>query len=313
MSEEVVIETQDLGKVYTDFWGRPRNRALSHLSLRVFRGEVFGLLGPNGSGKTTTMKILLGLLFPTEGKATVLGKDPLDVHVKERIGFLPEESYLYRFLNAVETLHFYGKLFGIPSGERSRRVDELIRALGLWDARKRPLREYSKGMARRIGIAQALINDPEVIFLDEPTSGLDPLISRQIKDLILDLKRRGKTILLSSHLLADVEDVCDRIAILHEGKLERAGPVRELLTVRDTILYSVKDLSPDQQRELEKRMAEWVAHYGGSLDGVEHPTETLEALFLKTIGRSTASGSEPSKAGRRPGPEVPETTQADPP
>src|SRR3972149_9300495 len=218
MAGETVIETRALSKVYRDFWGRQKVRALKALDLEIKQGEVFGLLGPNGSGKTTTIKLLLGLLFPTEGQALVFGKDATDVGKNERIGYLPEESYLYRFLNAEETLDFYGRLFSMPSEVRRQRVSELIHLVGLDRARKRPLKEYSKGMTRRIGLAQALINEPELILLDEPTSGLAPIGTREMKDMILRLRDQGTTVVMCSHLLADVQDVCDRIAILHQGE-----------------------------------------------------------------------------------------------
>ena len=240
MSEETVLQTRALSKVYRDFWGRQKVRALKALDLEIHRGEIFGLLGPNGSGKTTTIKLLLGLLFPTEGEALVFGKPATDVAKNERIGYLPEESYLYRFLNAEETLDFYGRLFDMPAEVREQRVDELIELVGLDKARKRQLQEYSKGMTRRIGLAQALINDPELILLDEPTSGLDPIGTREMKDLILRLKDEGKTIVMCSHLLADVQDVCDRIAILHQGELKELGRVDELLTVADVTQIRAK-------------------------------------------------------------------------
>jgi len=206
-SSEVVIETRNLSKVYRDFWGRSKKVALRPLDLEIRRGEIFGLLGPNGSGKTTTLKLLLGLIFPTSGEAFVFGKPATDVSKNGRIGYLPEESYLYKFLDAEETLDFYGRLFGLPPEERARRAAALIEMVGLTHDRTRQLREYSKGMTRRIGVAQALINDPELVLLDEPTSGLDPIGTREMKDLIIDLKKRGKTVIMCSHLLADVEDV----------------------------------------------------------------------------------------------------------
>ena len=279
-AQDVVVETLDLVKDYTDFWGIARNRAVDGVSLRVRRGEIFGLLGPNGSGKTTTLKILLGLLFPTSGTALVLGRDPLDVGTKERIGFLPEESYLYRFLNAEETLDFYGRLFRLPRAVRKQRINELLELVGLTHVRTRAVRQFSKGMARRVGFAQALINDPEVIFLDEPTSGLDPIVSRQFKDLILELKRRGKTVVMSSHLLADIEDVCDRIAILHEGKLRRLGTCQELLRIPDILQVNLKGYPEEAVTELSR----FVEQKGGSVAAVTHPSQTLENLFLKTIG-----------------------------
>src|ERR1700742_5133272 len=231
MAGETVIETRALSKVYRDFWGRPKVRALKALDLEIKQGEIFGLLGPNGSGKTTTIKLLLGLLFPTEGQALIFGKDATDVSKNQRIGYLPEETYLYRFLNAEETLDFYGRLFDIPYDQLQERIDSLIKTVGLDRARKRQLKEYSKGMTRRIGLAQSLINDPELILLDEPTSGLDPIGTREMKNLILDLRNQGKTVVLCSHLLADVQDVCDRIAILHQGELKVLGSVKELVSI----------------------------------------------------------------------------------
>src|SRR5262245_58058401 len=205
---EAAVHTEKLTKIYKDFWGRDKVTALDGLDLTIQRGEVFGLLGPNGSGKSTAIKLLLGLIFPTRGTAQVLGAPAGSTYINEKIGFLPEESYLYRFLNGEETLKFYGRLFKIPSKDLKKRVPALLDIVGLDEkARKRKLREYSKGMARRIGLAQALINNPELIMLDEPTTGLDPIGTREMKDLILDLKKQGKTVLLCSHLLADVQDV----------------------------------------------------------------------------------------------------------
>src|SRR5215218_3797011 len=229
MAHDVVVETRSLTKVYRDFWGRKKKTALNALDLKIHKGEIFGLLGPNGSGKTTTIKLLLGLLFPTSGEGFVFGEPAAKVEKNERIGYLPEESYLYRFLNAEETLDFYGRLFNIPGDVRRKRSAELIDMVGLSTDKKRILKEYSKGMRQRIGLAQALINDPELVILDEPTSGLDPLGTRWMKDLILDLRNKGKTILMCSHRLEDVQDVCDRIAILNEGELQAYGDVRTLL------------------------------------------------------------------------------------
>src|SRR5262245_12213438 len=200
MADETVIETRALSKTYRDFWGRPKVRALKALDLEIKQGEIFGLLGPNGSGKTTTIKLILGLLFPSDGRVLVLGKDATDVSKNQRIGYLPEESYLYRFLNAEETLEFYGRLFDMPHDVLQRRIDELIDLVRLGPARKRQLKEYSKGMTRRIGLAQALINEPDLILLDEPTSGLDPIGTREMKDMILQLREQGKTVVMCSHL-----------------------------------------------------------------------------------------------------------------
>ena len=282
MAHEAVIEAQNLTKIYRDFWGRQKVRALKALDLQVYRGEIFGLLGPNGSGKTTTIKLLLGLLFPTEGQAFVFGKPAGEVSKNERIGYLPEETYLYRFLNAEETLDFYGRLFSISRAVRRRRAQELIEMVGLTGAKKRQLKEYSKGMTRRIGLAQALINDPELILLDEPTTGLDPIGTREMKDLILHLKGQGKTVVMFSHLLADVQNVCDRIAILHRGELKELGAVSQLLTVQDIVQIKARNVNADFQKDLEAL----VRKHGGELVSVEHPTTTLEELFLRIVRES---------------------------
>ncbi len=274
-----VLQTIGLSKVYTDFWGRPRVKALSDLTLQVHPGEVFGLLGPNGSGKTTTIKLLLGLIRPTRGDAFVFGRDPSDQAVKRRLGYLPEETYLYRFLNAEETLRFFGSLFDVPRAVLTRRIGELIEMVGLAHARKRRLGEYSKGMARRLGLATALINDPDLVVLDEPTSGLDPLGSAEVKDLIVDLKRKGKTILLCSHLLADVEDVCDRLAILHQGVLREMGRVDELLT-------SSERTTVELDRPDAATLAAVQSAAGASLVGVARPRERLEAHFRRIIAQA---------------------------
>jgi len=253
MDNESVIQIRNLTKVYRDFWGRKKVQALNSLSLDVKPGEVFGLLGPNGSGKTTTLKLLLGLLFPTEGEITVLGKPAHDVEKNERIGYLPEESYLYRFLNADETLDFYGRLFNMSAQVRKERKDQLIELVGLQQARRRQLKEYSKGMTRRIGLAQALINDPDLVLLDEPTSGLDPLGTRDMKDMILRLREQGKTVVMCSHLLADVQDVCDRIAILYSGELKVIGSVAELLQEQDETQILTTRLSEPAIRRTSSR------------------------------------------------------------
>ncbi len=285
MTDAAVIKTVNLSKVYGDFWGRPRVRALSPLTLDVQPGEVFGLLGPNGSGKTTTIKLLLGLIRASGGDAFVFGRDPGDEAVKRRVGYLPEETYLYKFLNADETLRFFGQLFKLPASVVTQRSAELIELVGLGHARKRRLGEYSKGMARRLGLAQALINDPDLVVLDEPTSGLDPIGSAEVKDLIVRLKNQGKTVLLCSHLLADVESVCDRIAILHQGVLRELGRVDDLL--RDDQRVTV---------ELDRPSADTVAAVraaaGASLVQVAPPRERLEAHFRRIISRSDAADAQ---------------------
>src|SRR6266566_4071170 len=253
MGGQVVVETRKLTKVYRDFWGRQKKVALTALNLEIYQGEVFGLLGPNGSGKTTTIKLLLGLLFPTDGDAFVFGKPAADVKKNERIGYLPEESYLYRFLNAEETLDFYGRLFDMPASRRRSKSQELIEMVGLARDKKRILKEYSKGMRQRIGLAQALINDPELIILDEPTSGLDPLGTAWMKRLIIELRDKGKTILMCSHRLEDVQQICDRIAILNEGELQELGEVSQLLldVLRLELRATGVQLNDELKRDLE--------------------------------------------------------------
>jgi len=293
LDSDVIIETRNLSKTYRDFWGRQKVQALKALDLEIRRGEIFGLLGPNGSGKTTTIKLILGLLFPTSGRALVFEKDASDVAKNERIGYLPEESYLYKFLNAEETLDFYGRLFDMPASLRRQRVDELIEQVGLNRARRRQLKEYSKGMTRRIGLAQALINDPELIVLDEPTTGLDPIGTRQMKDMILKLREQGKTVLMCSHLLADVQDVCDRIAILYQGELKELGRVDRLLTVQDVTQIQVRGLSDQAQREVRQV----IERSGGQLLSMANPTTTLEDLFLKIVQDSEAHPGRRAREG----------------
>lgn len=291
------IETASLCKVFRDFWRRPIVRAVDGLDLSIPRGEVFGLLGPNGSGKTTTMRMLLGLLHPTSGAVRVLGRPPDDTRTKARIGYLPEESRLYRYLSPRETLDFYGRLFGLGRAERRDRAEQLLEMVGLTHAADRPVGEFSKGMARRIGLAQALINDPALLILDEPTSGLDPVGCRQVKDLMLTLAGRGKTILLCSHLLADVEDVCNRLAILYNGRIRAMGRVRELLRERNRLRITMPLLGPARTLELVATLRE---RYGEPVD-VDHPSIDLERFFLDVVGSALKSGESASGAGRAAG------------
>ncbi|MHC4624998.1 MAG: ABC transporter ATP-binding protein, partial [Planctomycetota bacterium] len=275
---EYVIETFSLTKIFSDWWGRNKVWAVDNLNLQVRHNEVFGLLGPNGSGKTTTLKTLLGLLHPTKGKAVVLGGDSTDPKVSARIGFLPEESYLYRYLTARETLDFYGRLFKLSGKVRRMRIESLLDMVGLRAAANRPVGTFSKGMARRIGLAQALINDPDLLILDEPTTGLDPLGTSQIKELILELAKRGKTILLCSHLLADVEDVCDRIAILYGGRIQSEGEVKELLEQtgkRQIITSQISDAAVEKIMQIVKDEEADCA--------VTCPMEKLETFFIETV------------------------------
>ena len=252
ISTDLAVQAVGLTKVFTDFWMRAKAVAVDGIDFEIRQHEIFGLLGPNGSGKSTTIKMILGLLRPTHGRLTVLGHTPDDVKVKSRIGYLPEESYLYRFLNPMETLDYYGKLFGLDRRVRRRRCEELLEMVGLNQVGRRQVGEFSKGMARRLGLAQALVNDPDFLILDEPTSGLDPIGTRQVKDLLLELGRRGKTILLSSHLLSDVEDVCDRMVVLYGGKIRASGSGDELLEDSDHTVIQTQRLLPETISKIEK-------------------------------------------------------------
>ncbi len=282
-----VIEIKGLRKVYRDFWYRPKVIAIDRLDMEVKKGEIFGFLGPNGSGKTTALKLMLGLIFPTSGKIRILGKVPTDVRIKEQIGYMPEESYLYGFLNADETLDFYGKLNGIPRARRKERIEKVLDIVGLKHARKRRLSDYSKGMSRRISLAQVLLKDPALVLLDEPTIGLDPVVSREVKDVILGLKSEGKTVVLSSHLLSEVQTVCDKIAILCEGKLIKEGNVDELLTVNGETEIVASGL----KQEDISRIKDVISSSGGKFISSGHPKETLEGLFIKSIKEKQESKS----------------------
>src|ERR1700759_4428139 len=251
-SNEVVIAVRGLTKVFKDFWRRPKARAVDGVGFEGGRGEVFGLLGPDGSGKSTRVKMLLGLLYPTKGHIEVFGHSPRHVATKSRIGYLPEESYLYRYLNSHETLDFFGNLFSLPGEEREKRAEQLLEMVGLSQTRTRAVGEFSKGMQRRIGLAQALINDPDLVILDEPTAGLDPIGCREVKDLILSIPRRRKTVILSSHLLLNVEDVCDRVVIYYSGKIQAMGTLKELLARPDTLRIT----PPVLPRETPERVLE---------------------------------------------------------
>ena len=283
---ETVVAVRGLVKVFKDFWGRPKARAVDNIDFEVRRGEVFGLLGPNGSGKSTTVKILLGLLYPTRGHIEVFGHSPRHVKTKSRIGYLPEESYLYRYLNSRETLDFFGNLFTLDKNDREARTEQLLDMVGLTQTRTRAVGEFSKGMQRRIGLAQALINDPDLVILDEPTSGLDPIGCREVKDLILALARRGKTVILSSHLLSDVEDVCDRVVILYGGKVQALGTLRELLAKPDSVRITMPPLS----REAMQRVLELIKRdVSEDRVRIDTPTQNLESYFLEVVQRARAS------------------------
>ena len=287
-----VVLTKGLSKVFKDFWMRSRVNAVDNLDLEIHQGEIFGLLGPNGSGKSTTIKILLGLLHRSSGLVAVFGKPPTDVSVKKRIGVLPEESYLYPFLNAYETLDYYGKLFKIEHRDRKKRIGELLEMVGLNAVAHRQINEYSKGMQRRIGLAQALINDPEFLILDEPTAGLDPIGAKQVKDLIVELGRRGKTVLLSSHMLSDVEDCVDRLVILYGGKKRAEGTCDELLLAQNRMTIETDVLDKRTSEEIERTLR---AH-GASIRRVAKPRQRLEELFLNIVDRARDEKLETSGA-----------------
>jgi len=292
-SAEVVVSVRGLTKVFKDFWNRPKARAVDNVDFEVRRGEVFGLLGPNGSGKSTTVKLLLGLLNPTRGHIEVFGHSPRHVQTKSRIGYLPEESYLYRYLNSRETLDFFGNLFHLSRGERNNRAGQLLEMVGLSQVHTRSVGEFSKGMQRRIGLAQALINDPDLVILDEPTSGLDPIGCREMKDLILALSRRGKTVILSSHLLADVEDVCDRVVILYGGRIQAMGTLKELLSEPDTLRIT----TPVLPRETLARVLEVIRHdVAADKVRVDNPTQNLESYFLDVVQKARQAAAETSGA-----------------
>ncbi len=300
-ASETVVMVQGLSKVFKDFWGRPKAHAVNNVSFQVRRGEVFGLLGPNGSGKSTTVKLLLGLLNPTRGHIEVFSRSTRHVATKRRIGYLPEESYLYRYMDSAETLDFFGSLFNLPVGERRQRIEQLLEMVGLDKVRRRTVGEFSKGMQRRIGLAQALINDPDLVILDEPTSGLDPIGCREVKDLIVELARRGKTVILSSHLLADVEDVCDRVVIYYGGKIQAMGTLKELLSTPDRLRITVPVL---ERETLEKVLATIRADLGRKFSEteaqesvlVDSPSQNLESYFLDVVKKARSGAEETSGA-----------------
>jgi len=277
------VKSVGLSKEFRDFWNRPKAKAVNDIDFEVYEGEVLGLLGPNGSGKSTTIKMLLGLLYPTSGNVTVFGESPRSVHTKMRIGYLPEESYLYKYLTALETLDFFGALFNLSTVERRNRSEQLLEMVGLSHVRNRPVGEFSKGMARRIGLAQAMINDPDLLILDEPTSGLDPIGCREIKDLITFLQKRGKTVIVSSHLLGDVEDICNRVLILYGGNIRAVGTLDELLTIPTASRITTPMLEADVTERLLKILRE---NLKGEEFVIDHPRRSLEDFFLSVINKA---------------------------
>jgi ABC-2 type transport system ATP-binding protein len=307
VGEDVVLRIEGLTKIYKSLFTPAGVKAVDNLNLSIRQGETYSIVGPNGSGKTTTLKIVLGLIFPTDGTATIFGKYVDDLSVRERIGFLPEDAYLYDLFTGEELLDFYAGLFGYPRKKRKELTDELLGLVGMSANRRVPFRECSKGMRQRLALAQALVNDPELLILDEPTSGLDPAGRHQMTRLILELKRRGKTILLCSHFLAEVEEVCDRVGIMYRGKLVGEGTLRELSGESTEIVVSVSGLkeaavaplaklpkvvnvAEDAVRLSEASEAElWtvlqaVHEAGGAVREVTRPRPTLQDVFVRAIG-----------------------------
>ena len=281
MAEGVpAVEIRDLVKDFKTSFRRKPLRAVDGVSIWILAGEVYGLIGPNGSGKSTTMKALLGLVAPTAGSCAIFGKDSLKVDSRDDVGFLPENPYFYKHLSGAETLRFYGKLCGLGGRHLRDRVDELLALVDLEGARDRRLGGYSKGMLQRIGLAQALIQEPRLVILDEPTAGVDPLGSRQIRDLILKLRERGITVFLCSHLLEQVQEVCDRVGIIFQGRMIREGRLDDLIAIEDQTEIVLRDASP----ELLARITALVASTPGTdLVRTGKPRTTLERLFLREI------------------------------
>jgi ABC-2 type transport system ATP-binding protein len=306
---DLAIKTVNLTKRYSGLWSKQAVDAVKNLNLEVYRGEIFGFLGPNGAGKTTTIKVLLGIIYPTEGEAYVLGQPAGDPKNHYRISYLPENPYFYDFMTGREILTFYAKLFGIAEPERSKRVNELLDRVGLSRAADQTLRTYSKGMLQRIGLAQCLINDPELLILDEPTAGLDPIAHIDIRDMILDLRNQGKTLFISSHQLSDVERVCDRVAILNKGVMVQLGRIEELLAgghveviadkVPDNAVEPIRQLGGkvslhDGRLVVEQpdngsvdRVIDIVRAAGGHIVSVKPYRRSLEDLFVETIQGGT--------------------------
>jgi ABC-2 type transport system ATP-binding protein len=279
------IAIEHLTKVFPIPFRREKVEAVKDLSLEVEAGQVYGLLGPNGSGKSTTMKIVLGLVRPTSGTTRIFGRSSRVVESREDVGFLPENPYFYKFLTGEETLHFYGKLCGLGGAALKARAKELLDIVGLADAAHRRLGGYSKGMLQRIGLAQALVQRPRLLVLDEPTAGVDPAGSREIRDLILQFKKDGITVLLCSHLLSQVQEICDRIGILHQGTLVREGKLEDLISIRAQTELILENASP----ELLARIADEAARTGAKIVEQRQPQTTLERFFLEVTGAEKKS------------------------
>jgi ABC-2 type transport system ATP-binding protein len=271
------VQIENISKFFPVPLRRQRVQAVKNLSLVVEPGQVYGLLGPNGCGKSTTLKILLGLVTPNSGRALVFGKDSREYRSRRDVGFLPENPYFHKFLTAAELLSFHGKICGLSGKKLVARIDELIDLVGLRDARDRRVGGFSKGMLQRIGLAQALVHDPGLVVLDEPTAGVDPAGSHQIRDLILDLKKRGKTILLTSHLLEQVQEICDRVGIMSRGEMIREGPLDDLVRVKNQTEFVIENATP----ELTAQIQNLVAQSPARLVATRQPERSLETVFLE--------------------------------
>ena len=276
------VRIENLTKIFPVPLRRQRVTAVRNISFEVRPGEVYGLLGPNGSGKSTTLKILLGLVTPNQGRAMIFGQDSRDYHSRRDVGFLPENPYFYKFLTAAETLRFYGKVCGMGGTILNKRIDELIHLVGLEDARDRRIGGFSKGMLQRIGLAQALIQDPRLVVLDEPTAGVDPAGSHQIRDLILDLKKRGKTVLLTSHLLEQVQEICDRVGIMARGEMIREGALDDLVSVKNQTEFVIENATPEIRSQIEILLQNSPA----KLLSARQPQRSLESVFLELTAPS---------------------------
>lgn len=276
------VRIENLTKIFPVPLRRQRITAVRNISFEVRPGEVYGLLGPNGSGKSTTLKILLGLVTPNQGRAMIFGQDSRDYHSRRDVGFLPENPYFYKFLTAAETLRFYGKVCGMGGTILNKRVDELIHLVGLEDARDRRIGGFSKGMLQRIGLAQALIQDPRLVVLDEPTAGVDPAGSHQILDLILDLKKRGKTVLLTSHLLEQVQEICDRVGIMARGEMIREGALADLVSVKNQTEFVIENATPEIRSQIEHLLQ----NSSAKLLSTRQPQRSLESVFLELTAPS---------------------------
>jgi ABC-2 type transport system ATP-binding protein len=276
------VRIENLTKIFPVPLRRQRVTAVRNISFEVRPGEVYGLLGPNGSGKSTTLKILLGLVTPNQGRAMIFGQDSRDYHSRRDVGFLPENPYFYKFLTAAETLRFYGKVCGMGGAALNKRIDELIHLVGLEDARDRRIGGFSKGMLQRIGLAQALIQDPRLVVLDEPTAGVDPAGSHQIRDLILDLKKRGKTVLLTSHLLEQVQEICDRVGIMARGEMIREGALADLVSVKNQTEFVIENATPEIRSQIEHLLQ----NSSAKLLSTRQPQRSLESVFLELTAPS---------------------------